>query len=319
MGNFNKKWRFTIAILLVALLVYYLYRHGESLGSLKNLSVSSLTLLFTSRLLMLLGNGYLLKVSAQKFSVFLHPKEWAGMAFITGLGNYIGPLSFGMIIRAAYLKKKHNFPFSHFISVLGATYLIHFFALGILGLMAAGWLYYTSLLSWKLSFIFACFVLCLLGLILLPWQPPAHQSTSKLIRKICQVLEGWQFIRRDSGLLLKITAIALFNIFLNGLSFWIAYVGLGIEVTIAQAFLISSIGVFSLLINITPANLGIQELAIGLSSEYILIDGGPDGLLAALTLRATSMVLVFTLGPLFSLILTQDSSDQTPSNEESLQ
>ena len=81
---------------------------------------------------------------------------------------------------------------------------------------------------------------------------------------------------------------------------------IGLHISFLQAFIISLIGIFSLILNITPANLGVQELVIGFASEYLLIDGGAEGLLAALVVRAATIILVFSLGPLFSFILARD-------------
>ena len=90
----------------------------------------------------------------------------------------------------------------------------------------------------------------------------------------------------------------------NGLSFWIAYNALGTAVPFTSAFLVSLFVSFSLLINITPGNLGIQEIIVGLSSGLLGIGAGL-GLAAALLVRASAMLIAFSLGPIFSVFLTR--------------
>lgn len=299
-----KSGKLILVTLFFILIAYYLYKNSDTIRYLKNLSANNIFLLFVTRLTLLLGNGYLLKVFAQKFSIILKTKEWTGLAFITGLGNYIAPLSFGMVIRAAYLKRKHDFPYTLFITVLGSTYLINFLCVGIIGFCSSLFLYNSFHLSWQLPVIFALFILSIIIIIKIKWK--ISYSRIRIINKIVQAIEGWNTIRNDFKLISKVIGITFFNIFFNGLSYWIAYNSLGICVNFFQSMIISLIGIFSLLINITPANLGIQEIIIGIASEYILVDAGAEGLLVAVVIRSVTILLVFTLGPLYSAILAND-------------
>ncbi|MCA9926730.1 MAG: flippase-like domain-containing protein, partial [Anaerolineales bacterium] len=88
------------------------------------------------RLLFVGLNGYYLKLFAQTFGVQLRVREWFGLAFITTMGNYLTPLSGGMVARATYLKVRHSLPYAKFLSLLTASYLIVFWVAGFLGLVA---------------------------------------------------------------------------------------------------------------------------------------------------------------------------------------
>jgi hypothetical protein len=61
---------------------------------------------------------------------------------------------------------------------------------------------------------------------------------------------------------------------------------------------------FSLLVRITPGNLGIQEAVVSLSSGLLGIGTG-QGLLVSLLIRVATMIPTFTLGPVFSFLLTR--------------
>jgi len=58
------------------------------------------------------------------------------------------------------------------------------------------------------------------------------------------------------------------------------------------------------LLNITPANLGVHEGMVSLASSALKVGGG-EGLIVALIIRAVTMILVFTFGPLFMYILSR--------------
>jgi uncharacterized membrane protein YbhN (UPF0104 family) len=59
------------------------------------------------------------------------------------------------------------------------------------------------------------------------------------------------------------------------------------------------------LINITPGNLGVQEAVTSLAAA-ILGAGADMGLLAALIVRAVTIVSAFALGPFFSYLLSKE-------------
>lgn len=304
---FNKKKTWTTLLIIIAgsLVTYFLITKSNAIHYAENITLGDLLTLLLVRFVLLLGNGYTLKLYSEKYSLILKRNEWIGLSFITALGNYIGPLSFGMVAKAAYLKKRHDFPFTHFITLTGSTYIINFLCIGVLGLAGAIYLTFTSIVPLGIPLFFISVILCTVLLIIIPL--PSSRSNIGIIDKILQSITGWNIIKKDQMLFFRVTLITLFNITANGLSFWIAYTSLGIKITFVQTFLISFVGIFSLLINITPANLGIQEAIISLASGIMMQNGGSsEGLLAALTVRGTTMLLVFSLGPLYSIILANE-------------
>jgi len=59
------------------------------------------------------------------------------------------------------------------------------------------------------------------------------------------------------------------------------------------------------LIYITPGNLGVQEIIISITSGF-LGTGLGKGLLVALLIRATTLIPVFSLGMIYSILLAND-------------
>jgi len=263
--------------------------------------------LIVSRFLFIATNGLFLRAFAEKFSVRLSPKEWFGLAMVTTMGNYITPFAGGMVARAAYLKHRHTFPYAQFATLLASNYLVNFWVVGILGLVSLLILVDVTRFYWQLMLFFIAVVisistLALLPTIRLPWK-------HRLAKRLNTSLEGWAMVKNDRRLLAKLIAYTLANILLNGFSFWVAYRALGFPIFFAEAVLIGLLTVFSILVNVTPGNFGIQEAIISLSSG-VLGAGAGQGLLVALLIRGATLVWAFTLGPIFAFLLTREPTTQ---------
>ncbi len=297
-----KKWWQGIILLFIGVLIaYYLLKHPGTFAPLKHLTVTYALLLVSLRAVILLINGLLLRDSALFFRVKLRPKEWIGLSFVTALGNYLTPFSGGMVARAGYLKRIHNLPLTKFAVLLASCYLIVFFGIAVVGLIDSLFIMGTSAqLPWQIPVLFGCVAGGVAALVILPL--PLISSNHMLLRKIGEALEGWKLIRKDKPLILRFSGYTFLNIFTNGLLFFIAYRSLGADILFSHALMISLIAVFSLLVNITPANLGIQEAVVSIASGG-LGQGVGEGLVVVLLIRAATMLLVFTLGPFFVFAL----------------
>ena len=305
----KKWWQGVILLFIGVLIFYYLFKHPETFAPLKNLTFASALLLVSLRATMLLVNGLLLKDSALFFRVKLRPKEWIGLSFVTALGNYLTPFSGGMVARAGYLKRIHDLPLTKFAVILASYYLIVFFGVAVVGLVDSLFIMKTSAqLQWPLPVFFGCVAGGVGALVILPL--PLISSNRMLLRKIGEALECWKLIRNDRPLILRFSGYTFLNIFTNGLLFFIAYRSLGADILFSHALMISLIALFSLLVNITPANLGIQEAVVSIASGG-LGQGVGEGLVVVLLIRAATMLLAFTLGPIFVLVLGSRKPNRT--------
>lgn len=303
----NKRQLTSLAILIIIIvgLGFYLKANEELLSSLSKISLASVLWLIAIRILFMATNGLFLHAFAAKFGVHLSPKEWFGLAVVTTMGNYITPFSGGLIARAAYLKRRHAFPYAQFAASLAANYLVTFWIIGVIGLLAMITLVPAGLFSWAVTLWFSGVTIALSILTMLP--AVRLPGSNRLVRTINTVMEGWTLVRKDSLLLMRLALYTLINVLLNGLSFWLAYHALKIPISFAAALLISLLAVFSILVNVTPGNLGLQEAVISLSSG-LLGAGVGQGLLVALLIRATTLAPAFSLGPIFSFWLAQEAT-----------
>jgi hypothetical protein len=104
-----------------------------------------------------------------------------------------------------------------------------------------------------------------------------------------------------------VSLVAVAGLLLNGFSFWLAYHSIDFKVHPAAIILVSLLPFFLVLFYITPGNFGIQEIAISLTSGFVGTGVG-KGLLVALLVRATTILPVFILGPIFLYVLARNLS-----------
>lgn len=296
-------WSLVALVLVVAAIAFYLNSQRQLLTAFQNVSLSAIIYLIILRLLFLATNGLFLREFVSKFDVRLSPKEWFGLSAVTTMGNYITPFSGGLIARATYLKYRYAFPYAQFATVLASSYLVTFWVVGVVGVLALLTFVGAAQFFWQMALLFATVIVAISALVMLP--SAKLPWNNRLARIVNVSLEGWALVKNDRSLLLKLIAYSLVNISLNGLSFWVAYQSLGSPISFAAALLVGLLAVFSILINVTPGNLGIQESVISLSSG-LLGAGVGQGLLVGLLIRAATVVSAFTLGPIFSFLLTRE-------------
>jgi uncharacterized membrane protein YbhN (UPF0104 family) len=297
-----------VLLIIILLIAVYLWNQRELLEALQNITLVIFLALVLLRLAIMVLNGLFLHIFALKFDVHLHTLEWFGLAAVTTMGNYITPLSGGLVARAAYLKHRHQLPYTQFTTLLASNYIVMFWLIGVAGLLVLGWLGLFELDKWPIILLFGIVVVGISLFVMLP--PFYFQSNNRWLQRLNRLTEGWQQIRTDRKLLLKLIICTFLVIVVNGLSFWIGYQALGITISFSVGLLLGLVAAFSIFINITPGSLGVQEAMVSLSSE-LLGAGAGQGLLVVLLIRAATIVSAFTLGPLFTIWLT----NQVPGQE----
>jgi len=293
---------FVVLVSLLAGIAYYLFCHPDLLAVYSNISLIEILGLMLVHVLLLLINGLLLKFSAQKFSLQLFYWECFGLSVVTAMGNYLTPFSGGMLLRASYMKRRHGFQFAKFVAILGANYLIYFWVISLLGVGVTAWAWTAASVKVLLIFFLVVWVsISLLALLPVVKFPGSHW----LIVSANVMFEGWELMKNDSGLLIQMVVLALANIILSVVSFWFACRALGFSVSFLAAAIVSLVAVFSVVVKVTPANLGVYEAMVCFAAPLVGLTVG-EGLIAAILLRGVAIVPVFSLGPCFSYMLTRE-------------
>ena len=281
----------------------YLSHHPELFDHIRSLSIGSGLLLFLMSVLILAANGLYLRIFAKKFNIDLHVKEWFGLAAVTAMGNYITPLSGGLVARAAYLKHRYNFPYAHFLTMLAANYMIAFAVISVTGIVTLLTLTGTESYSWPVLLFFLATLSTILLVLLVPSASIGNRHRWLLF--VHHAMGGVHAIRRDVTFMGKLIALTVFNLTVGALLLFVAFTSTGFAISFSAALLIYLLTSYTVLINITPGNLGVQEVVTSLAAA-ILGAGADMGLLAALIVRAVAMLAAFTIGPIFSYLLSKE-------------
>jgi uncharacterized protein (TIRG00374 family) len=226
------------------------------------------------------------------------------LSIVTGFYNLIMPFRGGMAVRAVYLKKKYKFAYVHFLASLSAVYVLTFLVASLLGIISTLWIYFeTGVLSWILFLVFDVVFILMLGIIFV--SPQFKERENKWLNRFIKVINGWHLIKKNKRVIFVTSFVTLIQILLSSLMMWLQFRVFGIEVSFVAAVFLSAIGSLSILIGLTPGNLGIQEAIVVFSAATIGISTA-ESLSAALLGRAVSLVVLFVLGPIFSYLLMRN-------------
>jgi len=145
-------------------------------------------------------------------------------------------------------------------------------------------------------------------LVLLRVKRVPMNGAHRYVDALNHALQGWEEMMKDRILVAKILFLTAVNVSAGALLFYVAFEALGFPVAFTTALLIYLITSFSLLINVTPGNLGVQE-AVSSFAAAMLGAGADPGLMAALLIRGAMMAAAFTLGPLFGMLLAREMAE----------
>ena len=292
------------AILLLAIIMlfaWYIYRHAADFKQLKIVNPIFIIILAIITLLSSTFNGMITDFLVSAFKIKLKFKEWFGLSVITTFYNTITPFRGGMAARAIYLKHKHKFSYTNFLASLAGTYAMSFLIVSFFGLISLYFIYkQMAIFNPVVLAIFLVFFVPLLAIVI--FSPKFPETKSKLINRFISVMNGWNLIHKQRKLVVTVAIIATIQLFLGAFGAMVSYYLFAIHISLAQAIFISVFGSFAILISITPAGLGITE-TISVFSALVIGITPAQSLTVAILNRAVTMLIIFTLGPIFSYTL----------------
>ena len=292
-----------VFVLMLALLGLFIVREKELASAFLRVRPISFALLFLIQCLFNAVSGLVLRELSLFFGVRLNSTEWYGLPAVTTMGNYLTPASGGLVARALYLKQRYGLSYPRFLSLLSSGYLINFLVISVAGIfiVIGGHSHDTQVLPLAFFFLAVCTVI----LFLLHRPVPMPDGEGRIRQILRDVVSSWPLMKSNPVLLGKLIVLSLVNILLGGSSLWLAFDALGYPIPGLDAILVNLLQAFSLLISITPGNLGVQEIVVSLSSG-LLGHGLGAGLLAALLIRVVTVLFILSHGPLFSYLLSKE-------------
>ena len=295
--KYKKILSLIVILVLVALVLYY---GNKNISEFKELEIVNpwlilwlLPLIFIGLYFGGLNNALPLRASG----VYLKNWEIFQLAVITRFYNLITPFRGGMAIRALYLKRKYNFAVTDFFVALSANYVIIFLVSSLIGIITTYMIYLErGVFSWVLFLVFLAFFV---GMIIIMFSPKLKDRNGRWLGKLFRIINGWHLVKKDPKMVFGLVLTSTIQILLGSLMLWLQFRAFGIEIGFAVALFLNAIASLSILIGITPGNLGVQEAVVVFSAVTIGITP-VESLSTSLLGRAVSLAVLFVLGPLFS-------------------
>ncbi|MCK9596039.1 flippase-like domain-containing protein [Candidatus Pacearchaeota archaeon] len=290
-----------VLLILVGLLAYYIKNHIFDFKQISLINPLWLIPLIALFLLSYFFMGMQTKVLLKPLGVRLKNLEVYMLSIVTGFYNIITPAHGGMAVRAVYLKKKHNFTYTNFLASLAGMYVLTFFIGSLFGLISLFLIYKIyGFFNWIILLAFLGLFIPL-GLII-TFSPEFKESKNKFLNNFIKVANGWNIIRKDKKIVWKCLFYTLIMLVISTATQILSYYIFGINLSFIQGLFLATIGSIAILIQLTPGNLGVAE-AVAVFSASILGITPAQSLSVAILGRIVQMLVMFTLGPIFSVIL----------------
>jgi glycosyltransferase 2 family protein len=274
----KKLWKYLKILITVGIVIFFIYyfvNNREDFLLVLSTPPKYIFLIGLFYSLIFFLNGVFIKIILGSFSKVISLFESLYVSIISSLGNYFLPMRGGAVIRSVYLKKKFNFSYSHFVSTLYGYYIIVFLVNSFFALIAL--LFITlkyGIVSTPLYVFFGGLFLCMLILSLIHFPTEKVKEgrvglVNKFLKILKEILNGWNIIVDNKGLLLSLILITLVAFILHIFLFWIEFIALGIETNFINVVLYNCLSGVSLLVSLTPGSLGIREGIFVITSDIL--------------------------------------------------
>jgi uncharacterized membrane protein YbhN (UPF0104 family) len=289
--------------LILAAAVVYFSKNYQQFRDIKILSVWALLGVGAVCLLQLIPSALVFKKLLEIFRVKLGLMESIGLVLVTSMGNFLIPYVGGMGARAAYLKKRYDFPLSYFASTVGGAAILTLGINSLIGLFVVGYLYFSDgIFEGIIFFIFGGLLGASIVLIVFPFKK--IRSKWWFFSKLNGVLEGWRIISRKPGDVIILGGYIFLTALCNIIIIYLSFLVISPVISLPDAIIVSSMTALSSLVNLTPAGLGISEIVIVFTSHtlgYMTV----ISISMALIWRFITSIIIFAGGAISSYLLSR--------------
>lgn len=258
----SKLLRPLISTILLAVfliwVVWYVMGHTREFSIILQVPWPNLIALYLIFLATIYLNGLYTRYILSAFGINLKIAEWLPISVATTAANYLTFFRGGAGVRALYLKARHSFSFSDFLSTLSAMYIMYFAVNGLVGI--AGLLLLArqgQAFDLPLAVFFIIITIISFLVMLLKIQMRAFNTFP--LAQIARIVNGWNNIRKNKILLGQLVInIALYSLLII-LQTKIAFATYDVELTWPAALFYSAGRNMMALATITPGALGLVE------------------------------------------------------------
>jgi len=285
----------------------FLYFKWEELSSILRLNWIVVTLLLILALTALLFNSTYFHAAIKLFGVNLKVNESLGLTVLNTMYSYLMPAKTGIVFRAYYLKIKHNFPYQSNITFLIGNLIVS----GMVSLVLSNIVSFTYWQSGELSdsLFYGLIILTIASFCILylldKVKFPRDQLKSRILIFIKSSITDVRTFKTNKRLLYYTILAQLLLLIISAIRLYVTFKVLGFDVDFLRVLTVQILLNFSLIISITPGNLGIKEGIIAFSAAFLSVSVD-EALLVAIIDRAALMIIIFLLGIYYSHTLLTD-------------
>lgn len=281
---------------VLALGVWYLLRHLDEFKRIVEIDAFSFTALVLLSTLAIWLSGLTLNAVLPIFDVRLSLWEGFGLSAVNTMANFYFTKA-GLAAKGLYLKKLHNLPYTHYVSILAGTTVVSLTTQGMVGL--GSYAVFLRESEFRVEVLIAFLALTVVGLIPL-LLPRLHvKSKRELFTKLQRAIDGWEEIKLHRKTIVVLALLNVAYIIVGALRLYVSYRALGYVVGFLECLVIAPISTLTMLLSLTPGAIGFRQALVGYASELLGI-GMAEGVVAATIDHAVGTLCVFVFGLIFS-------------------
>ena len=249
---------FGIILVFLTVTAYYVYDNYKEFKNILNVPWANLAMLYLLFAALLYLTAMYTRYTTSAFGLRLSAADCLMLSAATSSANYLMFFRGGAGVRALYLKSKHSFAYTDFVSTLSAMYLLHFFISGAMGLAGLSLLIWRGLpFDWPFAIFFAASSIFSALILLCHFR--ITPSDRFPLREIARVVNGWSILRNDPSLMLRLLINTLLNYLVFLLQTKVAFSTYGVDLGWGASLFYTSGRIPVSFANITPGAIGILE------------------------------------------------------------
>lgn len=285
-----------VAIGMLTAIGSYLWWYRRELASLVLVSPLQLVLCAFSTAGYVAANGLQSYVMVNKLGTRFGLWECLSLSVVSTGVNALVPVQGGMVGRAVYLKRLHNFDYSRFLATVIACQVLMVIVCSVFAAAAVVWMAFIAHrpgLGPMLSAAAFCLVISVPACFL----PRISAKGNWFLDNVATVSDSWCRLRAQPMFLATLTALVGLQVAGQLLSLWTACAAIGIELGFVEATAIGTFGTLASLLSVTPGALGIYEAVVAFVGALVATVPAAQIVVASLVTRAVLLVLLLLLTP----------------------
>lgn len=306
MSNKRNPWiQLCLLVGILSVFVWYILANPDEFKILANVKLYAIAIAALGHIGIIALNAYVNWRLLLPFDIKMSVKDSLYVSLISSMGNFFLPMQSGAGVRAVYLKKRYKFSYDNFALILTSNYVLVFLINAIVGLAALFLLRDIATVS-QLTIIGGAFtILATTSLVII-----ANRGNSRLMEFISGILPslrykhaltkmqaGWVKLIKHKDLIRDLVVAAIIAILINIVIINAELSGLGLSTSFASLVLYSALGSIVLIVNITPASLGIRESILIFSAAALGLSI-PEILAVAVIDRSLKLVILGSIWPI---------------------